>query len=219
MKKFNIIFAIVLMVSVLGQAQAQENPWVFGLGWNVIDDNGKPGMSDFDLHHSMNALPYPTALRIEKFLGYGMSFVVAASYNKYEGRKDINSDPFKGDSAVIHNSTVTAFDVGGKFGLMTIYDMNERVFNFSHQVFDPYIHIGAGYTTRDTRQVQNTPTANFGFGMNVVIWKGWGMNVDATGKLGISDFWTTPANYVQYTFSVIYRLQSDNGLEKQKRFE
>ena len=39
MKNFKILAVILLIIVAVNQTQAQDKPWVIGIGWNVIDDN------------------------------------------------------------------------------------------------------------------------------------------------------------------------------------
>ena len=168
-----------------------------------------------DLHYSMNGLSYPTTLRVEKGLNGGFSGVFTASYNEYEGRKEINSG-----RRTVENSTFTAIDLGVKFDFNQLYDLNTKVFNFAENTLDCYMLLGFGYTMRDSAAafVGNAANANVGLGINLIVYKNFGVNFEATGRFGLSDFWDTPANYTMYNFGIIYRLQRNTGLVNEMKF-
>ena len=221
MKNLKTTFVVALLFIGFLPVKAQflknhnSTPWVFGIGWNVIDDNGKKEMSSMDLHYSMNGLSYPTSIRVEKGLNSGFSGVFTASYNKYEGRKEINSG-----RRTVESSTVTALDLSMKFDFNHLFDLNTKVFNFNEGTLDCYMLLGIGYTMRDSvaAYVGNAANANVGVGLNLIAFKNFGVNLEATGRFGLSEFWDTPANYTMYSIGIIYRLQRNTGLVNEVKF-
>ncbi|MCW3076533.1 MAG: hypothetical protein JWO32_1142 [Bacteroidetes bacterium] len=179
-----------------------ESPWVFGLGWNIVDDNGKPWKKGFDAHNSWNIQGYPTTVRVEKFYDKGFSFVFNFAYNKYKAGKLINSE--------IPNATTTnfmSFDLNGKYNFCELYDINTKLFNFATPVFDPYATTGFGYTYRNTPRFGGAATYNIGLGLHSWIYKGFGVNLEVMAKFGLAGpFFRTPTNYTQYNFGIIYQL-------------
>lgn len=218
--KSTLVVALALIAFMPAKAQFLKNlnstPWIVGIGWNIIDDNGKKEMGSIDLHYSMNGLSYPTTLRVEKGLNGGFSGVFTASYNEYEGRKEINSG-----RRTVESSTVTAFDLSMKFDFNHLYDLNTNVFNFVENTLDCYMLLGFGYTMRDSvsAYVGNAANANIGIGLNLIAYKNFGVNIEATGRFGLSDFWDTPANYTMYNFGLIYRIGRNNGLVNSKTYD
>ena len=49
-------------------AKMRQTPWVVGGGWNVVDDDGRPFKSLFDVNKSWNIPPYPSRLFFQKVL-------------------------------------------------------------------------------------------------------------------------------------------------------
>ena len=200
--KTTLVILLLLIGSVESNAQFFEtlkrSPWIFGAGWNIVDDNGNPGrifnFSDW------NMKSYPSAIRVEKYYQDGFSFVFKGSYNQYNGGKIINSE-----AGV--SSTFLAFDLESRYNFCELYDINSEWFNFTSEVFDAYGAFGLGYTMRSTEKVGGASTFNFGIGLHTWVYGNWGLNMEAMGKLGINgNFWSTPANYTQYSFGVIYKL-------------
>jgi len=217
MRNFRIALVVALLLTGLTQSKAQffkdlkNGPWVVGVGWNIVDDNGSPGRI-FTVSEAWNMLSYPSSIRVEKDYKDGFSFIFMGSYNKYSGAKIINSE-----TGV--TSTFMAFDLGAKYNFMNLYNINQEWFNFPHDVFDIYSALSLGVTMRNTAKIGTAGTINVGFGMNAFIYKGWGINLDAQGKFGFTDgFWSTPANYTQYSFGIIKKFggsgSSGKGLFK-----
>jgi hypothetical protein len=203
MKNLRIVLVIVLSFTGITQSQAQflntlkTSPWVIGVGWNIVDDNGEPG-SVFATSEEWNLKAYPSSFRVEKEYKDGLSFVLTGSYNDYDGSKNTEV-----------SSTFLAFDLGVKYNFMQLYNINDKWFKFSDNVFDIYTALSFGVTERSKDIVGTSPTVNLGFGMNAFIYNGWGINLDVQGKLGLTGgFISTPANYSQYSFGVIKRIGS-----------
>lgn len=207
MKNLKVILVAVLFFAVVGQSKAQffkqlaEGDWVFGIGWNIVDDNGQKLGDVFGQAGAWNAIGYPSSVRVEKGYNKGLSFVFQGSYNPYQDSKNVNGDFDQG-------STFYSLDLNAKFNFVSLYDINAEWFNFATDVFDVYGSFGGGFTSRSTNQVGNAGTMNLGLGMNAYVYKDWGINLDATAKFGLSDFWNTPANYTQYSIGVIYILRN-----------
>lgn len=207
MKKLKIIIVALIFFSAIDQYKAQytknllDGDWVFGIGWNIVDDNGKKFENLFGEGAGWNALAYPSAIRIEKGYNRGLSFVFNGSYNQYSDLKDINNE-------FNQSTTFFALDLGAKFNFVTLYDINAEWFNFATDVFDVYGAIGGGFTYRSTDQVNGAPTVNLSVGTNAYLINNWGINIDATAKFGITDFWKTATNYTQYSVGIVYILRN-----------
>lgn len=212
MKNLRNVLVVVLLFTGATQAQAQffqdlkNGPWIVGVGWNIVDDNGSPGRI-FNVG-DWNLKSYPTSIRVEKDYKDGFNFIFMGAYNQYNGAKTINSE-------VGVSSTFLSFDLGAKYNYMALYNINEEWFNFSHDVFDIYTSLTLGVTVRNTAKIGTIPTANLGFGMNAFIYNGWGINIDVQGKFGLfapGGFYSTPANYTQYSFGIIKKIGGRNRL-------
>lgn len=212
MKSLRPLLILVFLFIGITSSQAQffqtlrTSPWVLGAGWNIVDDNGQKTKNIFDFKNSFNIPSYPATIRVEKYYTDGISFVFNGSYNDYQSKKIINGD-------LNQKSTFLAFDLGAKYNFSNLYNINQQWFNFKTDVFDYYATMGMGITFRNTDQVRNSGTFNIGFGLNSFIYRNWGINLEAVGKFGLSGkLIQTAANYTQYSFGVIYKIESKKRL-------
>ncbi|MDF1673782.1 MAG: hypothetical protein P1U41_09760 [Vicingaceae bacterium] len=142
-------------------------------------------------------------------------FVFKGTYNQYNGGIIINSE-----AGV--SSTFLAFDLEGKYNFCELYNINTEWFNLEREdALVCYAAFGLGYTLRNTNKVGGVVTLNTGIGMNAMVYKNWGLNLEAMGKFGLEEIWSTPANYLHYSFGVIYKFDTKstwhNGGSKSKR--
>ncbi len=173
----------------------KKNPysWMFGLSWNVVDDDGQAFSNLFDVKGSWNYLPYPTRISIDKYLKKGWSLEGMVAYNKYTSSKLIN-------------------DTTGLSGIFVSGDFHVKYsfyrFFAPTKWFDPYLSAGIGVTYRQVMSSAITPTCNIALGANFWFSKSWGLQVQTMGKLGlVSDIYTSKTDYLQHTVGVVYRKQ------------
>lgn len=166
--------------------------WMFGLSWSAIDDNGNKFGNLFDVNNSWNLLPYPSTLTVDRYFNYGWSMEFGATYSKYKLGKLINdSTNFQG--------TFFNFDVNVKYSFSRLYAPRAKW-------FDPYLVAGIGYTYRQEGAATHAPTANIGGGINLWIYKGFGIRFNSTAKLGVyPGFWETPENYLHHSVGLVLR--------------
>lgn len=188
---------IILVISYQMSAQpasltTKKNPykWMFGIGWNVVDDNGHTYDKLFDYEGSWNYLYYPSRLTVDRFLRKGWSWEAMGAYNEYTSSKLIN-------------------DTTGLSGMFISADFHFK-YSFRRIVpikwFEPYMSAGIGFTYRDVRLEPLTPTVNVAFGGNFWITKKWGIQLQTIGKLGIvSDIYNSNTDYLQHTVGIVYR--------------
>lgn len=212
MKKMTNTILLISLLAITTVTKAQffdvlrTSPWVVGAGWNIVDDNGQKTKNIFDFKNSFNIPAYPSSIRVEKIYKDGISFVFNGSYNRYQSKKVINGD-------LNQTTTFLAFDLGAKYNFSALYNINQEWFNFDTDVFDYYATMGFGATFRNTDQVGNSGTVNIGFGLNSFVYNNWGINLEAVGKFGLSGkFIQTAANYTQYSFGIIYKIESNKRL-------
>lgn len=181
-----------------------KSPWIFGLGWNVIDDDGEPFNKLVDAGKSWNVVPYPSKLSAEKIILQGWSAEAAINYNQLKSGKIINNDVIK------TTQTFISFDINGKFNLMEF--AKTKIF------FDPYVMNGFGYTYRSSSKHSSVPTANIGLGFNCWVYNNMiGINVQSQAKFAlISPIIKTPANYLQHSLGIVYKFQSTASRYGQK---
>lgn len=190
----------LLFSAVTFQSLAQPYSWMgkprpyrfmFGLGLAAIDDDGRPYGQPFDVNESWNYLPYPTRIVFDKYLGKGMSLDFSGTYMQYSNSKLVNGATGKGGLFI-------AADANFKFSFLDIIGTNW---------FDPYVALGAGVTHRNAYSPNLTTNANATVGMNFWVSQRFGIQLQSSGKFGIrSNFYRTDANYLQHTFSILYRV-------------
>ena len=108
--------------------------WSFGAGVNVVDDSGTKGKDFFNTSENWN-MTSPFMVSIEYYIDNQFSLVATGSMNKYVEGKNIDNTgliikDFEPDYLAIDLATRLYFG-----DLFTSY------------TFDPYIFLGAGYTT------------------------------------------------------------------------
>lgn len=167
--------------------------WIFGMGWNAVDDNGSPFKKLFAIRSAWNMRWYPTQINAEVIGPEGFTFGAAFSFNKYKSGKTINSQEISGSYLFF------AFDGFAKYHLKEHVNMNKRM--------DPYVSVGFGYTLRFIAPYNSTATFNAGLGINIWLNSKWGLNFQSLAKFGMrSPFYHNGSNYLQHSGGVIYIL-------------
>ncbi len=191
----------------------RKSPWIVGPGWNIVDDNGNAWRKIFAAKSSWHLPPFPSSIYLEKMYTKGWSFVFAFNANRYKAGKLVNSD-----IPSTANYMLLAFDLNAKFDFNELYDFNKLI-DPNIKYFDYYGTFGFGYTNRSAPRVHSAVTLNLGFGANVWIYEGWGINLQSMSKFGLaSPFFRTPKNYLQYSFGVVYKWMP-KGANQAKRYK
>jgi len=183
MKKIKLIPFVIITCFYLNTSNAQttndiSGEWQFGLGLNVIKDNGKKG--------EVKSLNFgnPFILSAEYAFSNQFSLNAGLSFNKYkEGQAVDGLVVAEGDSA-----SYMAFDLSLKFYFRELWDTNN---------FEPYVLAGFGYTTIGSYEALNEGkniirqfprvgrmTMNVGLGTNYRFSESWGMNLNVMAKFG-----------------------------------
>lgn len=185
----------------------KPTPWIFGLGANLVDDDGNPVKIVLG-GRSVNVVPYPSTLMAEKYMDKGWSVAFNFSYNHFKTGKLINNDiPFTVTSDFL------AFDLLAKYNFCELFDFNKIVFHSERKILDIYAASGFGYTIRNTARVKDAMTFNLGPGSNIWFTDRWGMNLQAMAKFGLkAPLFKTPYNYLQYCLGIIYRFKPGGGV-------
>jgi len=173
----------------------KKSPWVFGLGWTVIDDDGRPFNQLFEAEKAWNVVPYPSKVSVEKGLIQGWSVEAAINYNQLKDGKLVNGD------IVSSSRSFLSVDINGKFSFAEF--MKKRSF------FDPYLLHGYGFTWRDVTTHHTVATFNIGLGFNCWFYNDKvGINVQSQAKFALtSPIIKTGANYLQHSLGIVYKLQ------------
>lgn len=193
-------FTLLALFCFIGFAHSQPSSidrkkdpysWMFGVSWNVVDDNGQAFTKLFDYKDSWNYLYYPSRITVDKYIRRGWSMEGMAAYNYYSSSKLINDTT----------------GLSGRF-FSVDFHMKYSFYRFFAPAkwFDPYFSFGLGVTYRQVMDPPITPTVNLALGANFWFSKSWGMQVQTMGKLGIvPDIYVSKTDYLQHTVGVVYR--------------
>jgi len=190
--------------SPVKRGRREKLSWIFGLGWNAVDDNGMPFKKLFAFRSVWNIPFYPSQLSAEIIGKEGFSYGAIFNYNRYKSGKQINSEIVSGRFMFF------SFDAFAKYHFKEhVEKMNKR--------YDPYLPIGLGYTLRFISPYNSTFTFNVGAGINIWFTSKWGMNLQTVGKLGLrSPFLHNGSNYMHHSGGVVYII--DNSPRKKHSF-
>ena len=165
--------------------------WMFGIGWNAVDDDGRPFCQPFDVNQSWNYQYYPTRLTVDRYLKRGLSVEFAGAYNNYTAGKLVNN-------STNLNGLFLSFDLNCKYSFYNLLRTDW---------LDPYASLGVGGTYRDAYPTTFQPTLNAALGVNFFFYRGFGLQLQTSGKFGINaDFYTTTANYLQHSVGFVYKM-------------
>lgn len=197
-RSMKLLFATIFSLSALWCA-AQPYSWMgrpkpykfmVGVGYAAIDDDGRNFCQPFDAKQSWHYLPYPTHILFDAYLNKGLSLDFSGTYMQYDATKLVN------DTTGLSGMFI-AIDAGLKY---SFYDM------IGTNWFDPYVSLGIGGTHRETYDPNFLFNANASVGFNFWIYRGFGLQLQTSGKFGItSSFYETDANYLQHTATLVYR--------------
>ncbi|SFZ91746.1 Outer membrane protein OmpA [Flaviramulus basaltis] len=169
--------------------------WIFGIGYNIIDDSGDVFDKLFDIKKSWNALPYPSRISIGKYFKNGLGVEAIAAYTKYSKGKRVDR------MNITENEEFLSFDT------RLSYDLNKVIGETGW--FDPYIGLGLGYT--DANNVSRG-TFNGVLGFRTWFSDNLGLDINSSGKWS---FDATATNYIQHVVGVVYRFDIKKELTKQ----
>ncbi len=168
---------------------------MFGIGWNAVDDDGRDFCQPFDAKQSWSARPFPTRIVVDKYLKYGMSIEFAGAYNEYKIGKLINDTTnFEG--------FFLSFDFNAKYSFFNL---------LSVKWLDPYASLGLGLTQRTAFENPYSFTANVNFGANFWVYKGLGIQLQTSGKIGLTSDILGNSDYFQHTIGIVYKTKSSRG--------
>lgn len=203
-------FALLLMVlafftsnSNFGQSEdiqltrkdsVVQSSWIFGLGYNFVDDSGDVFDDLLAFDTQWNALPYPNRLSIGRYFKSGVGIEAIGTYNKYKAGKIIDK--------VINDSDKTYLAIDARLS----YDLNKLIGQTAW--FDPYVGIGVGYT-----DANNEPRGTYNA---VVGFRTWfsdrlGLDFNTSGKWRTGDVGT---NHIQHAAGIVYQFGIEKGLSK-----
>ena len=198
--------ALALLCFAITSVAAQEIPqltskdsivqssWMFGLGYNIVDDSGGVFDGLFEVNSQWNTLAYPNRISIGRYFKSGLGFEAIGTYNKYKAGKIIDGRVNLEDSDYLGLDTRLS------------YDLNKIIGETGW--FDPYIGVGFGYTDAD-----NTPrtTYNAIVGFRTWLTDRWALDLNSSGKWRTGDKGT---NHIQHGAGVVYQFGIEKGVSK-----
>lgn len=214
----NFLKPIVLVTSILvfHNNFAQEiqwtkkdstitNSWIFGVGFNAVDDAGSEFSNLLGVSENWNITPFPSRLSIGKYFDNGLGLEVIGSYNVYKEGKIVDG--------AVNTEDIDYFAIDFRAN----YDLNKILGETGW--FDPYVGVGIGYADANN-QGRGTFNANVGF--RTWFSDRWGLDFSSTGKWTMNSENST--NHIQHAAGVVYRFGIEKGLskkgeEKQKQLQ
>ncbi|WP_052958652.1 OmpA family protein [Maribacter thermophilus] len=206
--RIKILLSFLLACALVNTTIAQEeleitakdsivqSSWMFGIGFNAVDDSGNVFDGLFNVSDEWNMLPYPSRISIGRYFKNGLGLEAIGTINKYKEGKII-------DGVVnLEDSDYYAIDA------RVTYDLNKIIGETGW--FDPYVGIGAGYTDANNL---GRGTYNAVVGFRTWISDRWGLDFNSSGKWAMSKG-DGATNHIQHAAGVVYQFGIEKGLSK-----
>ena len=205
------IFSAIALLCCALQIRSQEIPeitskdsvivssWMFGVGWNFIDDSGDAFNDVTTIKDQWNGVAFPSRLSIGRYWKSGLGLELIGTYNNYkEGNK-------------IDNVTITEDIPYWGIDARLSYDLNNLVGHTGF--FDPYLGVGLGYSDANNL---GRGTYNAIIGFRTWFSDHWGLDFSSSGKWS---FGNEASNHIQHAVGVVYQFNvvkelSKKGMEK-----
>ena len=183
MKHLNKLFvAGLLALGLNAQAQDADNPWAIGFGANAVSTRfgaasefGEQFGGFFDTKESWNILPSVSYLTVSRHVGDNFSFGLTGSVNKID--KLSRRTPGTNDYTNENPGDLTYYGVDGIIKYSFLKPIGTKW-------FDPYLHIGGGYTWLDE---SGNGTVNGGVGVTFWFLENVGLTLQSTYKHTFED--------------------------------
>lgn len=169
--------------------------WIFGIGFNIVDNSDDRFHKLFDFKEGWNAVPFPSRISVGKYFKSGLGLEAIASYNKYKKGKIADGLPLTDDKDY--------YSIDSRLS----YDLNKIIGETGW--FDPYVGVGAGYTHSNDI---SRGTYNAVLGFRTWFSDRWGLDINTSGK------WTMNRNYtdhLQHAVGVVYRFNIKKDLTEE----
>lgn len=166
--------------------------WIFGVGWNAVDDDGSWFKKLLSARRSWSLPFYPSQVSAEIIGKKGWTFGTAFSFNRYKPGKLINGQESPGQFLFFN------LDGFAKWHMQPyIKKMSKR--------YDPYIPMGIGYTLRFIPPYNSVFTFNLGGGINIWLNEIVGLNFQTVGKIGLrGPILKNGSNYLQHSVGFVF---------------
>ncbi len=206
--KSSTYYALACLMFVFTQTYSQEenlqltakdsivqSSWMFGVGYNIVDDSGDVFDKLFSVDDQWNAVAFPSRLSIGRYFKSGLGLEAIGTYNKYKVGKIID------DNVNAVETTYLGLDA------RLSYDLNKIIGETGW--FDPYVGVGVGYTDAND---QERGTYNAVVGFRAWFSDRWGIDLSSSGKWAMDK--TEATNHIQHAAGVVYQFGIEKGLSK-----
>ena len=201
---FSFFFFFLMTNFIFGQEELQitskdsivQSSWIFGLGFNAVDDSGNVFEGLFNVSDEWNILPYPSRVSIGRYFKSGLGVEAIGTINKYKEGKIIDG--------TINPADTDYFGLDARI----TYDLNKIIGETAW--FDPYVGIGAGYTDANNL---GRGTYNAVVGFRTWFSDRWGLDFNSSGKWAMSRS-NGATNHIQHAAGVVYQFGIEKGLSK-----
>ncbi|WP_350288818.1 OmpA family protein [uncultured Croceitalea sp.] len=172
-----------------------KSSWIFGIGFNVVDDAGSEFTDFFNVEDNWNIVPFPSRLSIGKYFNNGLGLELIGSYNKYMVGKTVDNQ--------VNQTDIDYYAVDARVS----YDLNKILGETGF--FDPYVGIGVGYT-----DANNTGRGTYNATVGFRTWFSdkFGLDFNSTGKWAMST--ENASNHIQHAAGLVYRFGAEKGLSE-----
>ncbi len=199
---FYLILFFLYSILLKGQENVQltskdsivQSSWMFGIGYNFVDDSGDAFNNLTAFKTQWNALAYPNRLSLGRYFKSGLGVEAIATYNRYKVGKIIDQ--------VINTTDTPYWAIDGRIS----YDLNKIIGQTGW--FDPYVGAGFGYT--DAKNEPRT-TYNAIIGFRAWLSERIGLDFSSSGKWRTGDKAT---NHIQHAAGIVYQFGIEKGLSK-----
>ena len=206
MKKIKVGILVILL-HTMGSAWAQDlqltakdsivkSSWMFGLGYNVVDDSGDVFDKLLDVDKQWNSVAFPSRVSIGKYFESGIGLEAIGSYNKYKVGKTIDG--------IVNPKESDYYAIDSRIS----YDLNKLVGETAW--FDPYVGVGLGYSDANNK---GRGTYNAVVGFRTWITERIGLDFSSSGKWAMNKG-DGVTNHIQHAVGVVYQFKTEKGLSK-----
>src|SRR5690606_21766471 len=194
MKKILLFLLFTNIIIVNAQTEVPEltkkdsvivSSWIFGLGFNAVDDSARQFDKLLDIEDEWNYVPYPSRLSIGKYFKSGLGVEAIAAYNKYKKGRIAQGATLAEDK--------NYYSIDARLS----YDLNKLIGETGW--FDPYVGVGLGFTHKLD---EGMGTFNGVIGFRTWFSDRIGLDVNSSGKWAMNSNYD---NHLQHAVGVVYR--------------
>ncbi|WP_224490061.1 OmpA family protein [Robertkochia flava] len=176
----------IILFTVQAHAQYEKQGWLFGGGFNFIDDSGTNGSEPFNFTENWSSVVFPSRFSMGYALTNGMFFQGFASYNRYQKDVIVDGNP--------QSTEWNYYALDGMIG-----------YGFKNMIdprgwFDPFINTGMGV---NRLAGNNSLTYNLGAGFNFWFNDRFAVNLSTLGKWQLGD--GSGDNHIQHGIGVVFK--------------